>query len=115
MTTPSTHWSEVGDKLDALGTKLKTHFQHTDSRGEVSDALQRIKVAFAEAVESAGNAVRDDAVKADVKEAGRLFVDALSASLAKVSENMRSDAPPQSAPSDSTGPTTPIEPPEPAH
>jgi hypothetical protein len=115
VTTPSTHWSEVGDKLDALGTKLKSHFETTGNPGEVSDALQRIKAAFAEAVDSAGNAVRDDAVKADVKEAGRLFVDALSASLAKVSENLRSDAPAQPAPSDSTGPTTPTEPPGPAH
>jgi hypothetical protein len=110
VTPPSTHWSEVGEKLDALGLKLKNHFEQTGDPGEVSDALQKMKHAFADAVESAGNAVRDDAIKADVKEAGRLFVNALSASLAKVSENLRADAPADPTPTDSTGPTRPTEP-----
>jgi hypothetical protein len=110
MTPPSTHWTEVGEKLDALGVKLKSHFEQTGDSGEVSDALQKMKRAFTDAMESAGNAVRDDAIRADVKEAGRLFVDALSTSLAKVSENMRADAPAEPTPTDSTGPTHPTEP-----
>ena len=111
MTRPSTHWSEVGEKLEELGAKLKSHFEQTGDAGEMNDALQKLKRGFSEAVESAGNAVRDDRVKADVKEAGRLFVDALSASLAKVSENLRADAPPADAPpADSAGGSRPAPP-----
>jgi hypothetical protein len=33
--------------------------------------------------------VKDDAVKADVRETGRLFLDAVSASLAKASETLK--------------------------
>jgi hypothetical protein len=110
MTRPSTHWSEVGEKLEELGAKLKSHFEQTGDAGEMNDALQRMKRGFADAVESAGNAVRDDTVKADVKEAGRLFVDALTASLAKVSENLRADAPADAPPADSIGPTRPAPP-----
>ena len=111
MTRPSTHWSEVGEKLEELGAKLKSHFEQTGDAGEMNDALQKLKRGFADAVESAGNAVRDDQVKADVKEAGRLFVDALSASLAKVSENLRADAPagapPTGAPPTDAPPSAP--------
>jgi len=111
MTRPSTHWSNVGEKLEELGTKLKGHFEQTGDAEELNDALQKLKRGFADAVESAGNAVRDDRVKADVKEAGRLFVDALSASLAKVSESLRADAP-TAAPTDSSGTTRPAPPEE---
>ena len=120
MTRPSTHWSEVGEKLEELGAKLRSHFEQNGDTGEMNDALQKLKRGFSDAVESAGNAVRDDQVKADVKEAGRLFVDALSASLAKVSENLRADAPPAGAaptdaprtdapPTDSTGTSHPAQ------
>jgi len=112
MTRPSTHWSNVGEKLEELGAKLKSHFEQTGDAEEMNDALQKLKRGFAEAVESAGNAVRDDRVKADVKEAGRLFVDALSASLAKVSESLRADAPTGAAPTDSSGTTRPAPPEE---
>lgn len=115
MTNPSGRWSEVGDKLDALGLKLKLHFEQSGDSTEVPDALQKMKKAVTEAVDAAGNAVRDDAVKDDVKEAGRLFVEALSESLAKVSESMKSSSRPAATAPDPTpaGPTpigpTPID------
>ena len=51
--------------------------------------MQRLKVSVTEAFEAAGKAVKDDAVKADVRETGRLLLDAMSASLAKASDNLR--------------------------
>ena len=92
MGEQSNRWSEVGDQLEALALKLKLHFEQTDRREEVPDAIQKLKTSVSEAFEAAGNAVRDDAVKADVKEAGRLFVDAVSATFAKVSDELKGAA-----------------------
>jgi hypothetical protein len=92
MSEQSERWSEVGEKLEALALKLKLHFEQTGRREEVPDALQKLRVSVGEAFDAAGNAVRDDAVKSDVKEAGRLFVDAVSATFAKVSEELKERA-----------------------
>lgn len=112
MSEQSERWSEVGEKLEALAQKLKLHFEQTGRREEVPDALQRLRTSVGEAFESAGNAVRDDAVKSDVKEAGRLFVDAVSATFAKVSEELKERAdnmkPAQKPPADE--PPKPIDP-----
>jgi hypothetical protein len=92
MSEQSNRWSEVGDRLEALALKLKLHYQQTDRAEEVPDAIQKLRTSVSEAFEAAGNAVRDDAVKADVREAGRLFVDAVSATFAKVSEELKDAA-----------------------
>jgi hypothetical protein len=92
MGEQSERWSEVGERLEALALKLKLHFEQTGRREEVPDALQKLRASVGEAFDAAGNAVRDDAVKADVKEAGRLFVDAVSATFAKVSEDLKERA-----------------------
>jgi len=104
MTGPASRWSEVGEKLEALGLKLKLHFEQAGEPAEASDAFRKLGAAAKEAFDAAGNAVRDDAVKADVKETGILFVEAMSASLAKVSETLRSDRPsaPATPPADSS-------------
>jgi len=85
----SRRWSEVGEQLEALALKLKLHFEQTGHREEVPDALQRLRNSVGEAFEAAGNAVRDDAVRSDVREAGRLFVDAVSATFSKVSGDLK--------------------------
>jgi len=89
MSEVGSRWSEVGQRLEALGLKLKLHFEQSDRKEEIPDTLQRLKASVTEAFESAGNAVKDDAVKADVRETGRLLLDAMSASLAQASENLR--------------------------
>jgi len=106
MTDVSNRWYEVGERLEALGLKLKLHFQQTGREDETADTLQRLKASVNEAFESAGNAVRDDAVKSDVRETGRLFLDALSASLAKASEKLKDDKTPAD---DTPAPTPPKE------
>jgi hypothetical protein len=89
MTDVGSRWSEVGERLEALALKLKLHFEQTGGTQEAPDALQKLRTSVTEAFEAAGNAVKDDAVKADVRETGRLFLDAVSASLAKASENIK--------------------------
>ena len=92
MSEQSNRWSEVGDKLEALALKLKLHFEQSDRRDETADTMEKLRSSVSDAFDAAGNAVRDDAVKADVREAGRLFVDAMSATFAKVSDELKERA-----------------------
>jgi hypothetical protein len=82
-------WSELGERIEALALKLKLHFEQSGRAEEATDPLGKVKDSVNDAFEAAGNAVRDDAVKADVRETGRLFLDALSASLAKAADSLR--------------------------
>jgi hypothetical protein len=92
MSEQSNRWSEVGEKLEALALKLKLHFEQSDRRDETADTMEKLRNSVSDAFDATGNAVRDDAVKADVREAGRLFVDAMSATFAKVSDELKERA-----------------------
>jgi hypothetical protein len=89
MSDVGSRWSEVGERIEALALKLKLHFEQTGRGQESTDALHKLRDSVNDAFEAAGNAVRDDAVRSDVRETGRLFLDALSASLAKAAEQLR--------------------------
>lgn len=115
MTDVGRRWSEVGERIESLALKLKLHFEQTGRTGEATEPLQKIRDSVTDAFEAAGNAVRDDAVKADVRETGRLFLDALSASLAKAAESLRekgdnNPAEPAQPPSLDTKPADPDKP-----
>jgi hypothetical protein len=109
MTDVGSRWSEVGERLEALALKLKLHFEQTGRTEEDAEPLHKIKDSVTDAFEAAGNAVRDDAVKADVRETGRLFLDALSASLAKAADSLRekTESTPENPPSIETKPADP--------
>jgi hypothetical protein len=92
MSEQSERWSEVGSRLEALALKLKLHYEQTGRREEIPDAMDRLRASVSDAFDATGNAVRDEAVKADVKEAGRLFVDAVASTFAKVSESLKEAA-----------------------
>ncbi|WP_344140494.1 hypothetical protein, partial [Luedemannella flava] len=90
MSEQSERWSEVGAQMEALAQKVKLHFEQSGGRAEeAQDVLQKVRNAVGDAFEASGNAVRDDAVRNDVKETGRLFVEALSATFAKVSDALK--------------------------
>jgi hypothetical protein len=82
-------WSDVGEKIEALALKLRLHFQQTGHAEQASEPLDRIRDSVTGAFEAAGNAVHDDAVKSDVRETGRLFLEALSASFSAAAERLR--------------------------
>lgn len=92
MAEVSEKWAEVGRQLETLARKLRTHFEQAGSAEAVAEPLQKLKVAVTEAFESAGNAVRDEAVRSDAREVGRLFFDAVSATFAKAAETLREKA-----------------------
>ncbi|MEV0269140.1 MAG: hypothetical protein HOV71_12530 [Hamadaea sp.] len=81
-------WNELGEKLEGLGLKLKMHLQQSDT-SEVPDALSKLGNAVQEVFAAAGNAVKDDAVRADVKEAGQMLGDALANTFSKASNDIR--------------------------
>lgn len=94
--TGQAKWSELGEQLNALALKVKLHFEQTGST-EGREALKKLGDSVGEAFEAAGNAVRDDAVRSDVREAGRLFADAVSATFAKVTGEVKERAPHKSS------------------
>jgi hypothetical protein len=75
------HWHELGERLDAVALKLKMHREQS-AAGEAPEAVGQLSLAFAETFDAAGNALRDEAVRADVREAGRIFVDAVATTFA---------------------------------
>ncbi len=88
MTDLKQTWSELSERLEALGLKLKLHHEQTGG-ADVPDALTQLGRGVQEAFEAAGNAVKDEAVRADVREIGRLIGDAVGAALSKVGEDVR--------------------------
>jgi Flp pilus assembly pilin Flp len=88
MTGSHTRWTELSDRLEALALKLKLHLEQTGDE-EVPEALGRLRHAVEDAFEAAGNAVKDEAVRADVREVGQLLGEAVSTTFAKVSDEMR--------------------------
>lgn len=83
MTQPKQSWAELGERLEALGLKLKMHLEQSTD-GMLPDALAKLGEGVKGAFEAASNAVKDDAVKADVREVGQLLGDLVSNTVAKV-------------------------------
>jgi hypothetical protein len=75
-------WSEVAERLESLGLKLKLHFEQVKG-DDVPRALDKLSADVKGAFEATGNAVQDEAVRAEVREVGLLFADAIAQTLQK--------------------------------
>ena len=83
-------WTDVKSKVEGLGLKLKLHLQQEDddadereagsTRAAFDDLGDRLEDAF----EAFGNAAKDPAVRADVKEIGLLLKDAIRETMSDV-------------------------------
>ena len=82
-------WANLSERLEALAFKLKLHLEQTGATEGMPQALGELRERMEDAFTAAGNAVKDDAVRADVREVGRLLADAVSMSLTKVSDDVR--------------------------
>jgi hypothetical protein len=88
-------WNEAGERLQALGQKLKARYeeQHgTDTaqnRQELSDAAKRVGGTVQDAFEALSSAAKDKSVQADIKEVGQSLYEALGATFGQVSEELR--------------------------
>ncbi len=83
MTQVKQTWTELGDRLESLGLKLKMHLEQS-SDGVLPEALAKLGESVKGTFEAAGNAIKDDAVKADVREVGQLLGELVSNAVAKV-------------------------------
>ena len=88
MTATNTAWTELSSRLEALGLKLKLHFEQTQDHEETR-TMDRLRQGVEDAFEAAGNAVKDEAVREDVREVGRLMAEALGSTLEHVGAEVR--------------------------
>jgi hypothetical protein len=88
MALGNDNWRELGERLDGLALKLKMHLRQSES-SEVTEAYSKLRKAVADAFDAAHDAVRDEAVRADIREAGRLFGDAVSTTFSTVSDDFK--------------------------
>jgi hypothetical protein len=87
--TANDGWAELSERLEALALKLKLHLRQTGAADGVPEALGELRDKVEEAFTAAGNAIHDEGVRADVREVGRLLGEAVSATLAKVGDDVR--------------------------
>jgi hypothetical protein len=85
----ATDWTELSERLEALALKLKLHLKQTGATDGVPRALGELRDKVEEAFAAASNAVNDEAVRDDVRDVGRRLAEAVSNTLAKVSDDVR--------------------------
>ncbi|HEX9994927.1 MAG TPA: hypothetical protein VGB14_18520 [Acidimicrobiales bacterium] len=85
--TPS-DWKQVADSLAGLGMKLKLHFEQAsgeegqEEQDRARQALDRLGEAVEGAFEAVRNAVKDPAVKDDVRDVASTLKQAVTNTLA---------------------------------
>jgi hypothetical protein len=84
-------WKDVADKVESLGLKLKLHLEQEQddavqerASGDTSNAFEQLAGQVTDAFDSFGNAAKDDAVHADVREIAELIKQALIATFQAV-------------------------------
>ena len=92
MTDSKTAWNDVGDKLSALCLKLKLHAKEELSDEDLAGkaGFDKLRAVLDETIDAIENAYEDEAVRADAREAGRAFVDALNTTLKDAQSRVRS-------------------------
>jgi hypothetical protein len=85
-------WSDVGDRLSALGLKLKFHAEEelSDGDDETTSGFEKLKRSVTEALDAIGDAARDPAVREDAKSVGSAFADAIDATIEEARTKLRS-------------------------
>lgn len=91
MTDVRSAWDEAGEALSGLGLRLKLHYeqQREEDEAAVESAVARLGAALQDAFDALGAASRDEAVRGDVERVGKSLTDALSATFAEVSDDVR--------------------------
>jgi len=84
-------WQDVRDKVEGLGLKLKLHLEQEQDEadtsaapGETTAAIEEMGAKLQDAFNSLGNAAKDPAIRADMKDLGALLKDAMTETFAAV-------------------------------
>lgn len=80
-------WHAVSQRLDALALKLKLHLEQGGA--DLPAALDQFGRSLADAFTTLGDAVKDEAVRADVRETGRLVGEAVSDTVSQLRDDVR--------------------------
>ena len=91
MTSGREDWDQAADALKGLAMKLKLHYEQATSDGadEVRNALDKLGESMDGEFEALRNAVGDEAVKQDVKDAAAAVRDAILNSVAEVRSSLK--------------------------
>lgn len=83
---PKQAWSDTGERLRALGVRLRQHYEQVSGRdadaerAELASAVERLTEVVREAFDAVGEAAKDPAVRDDVQGVGESLGAALTAS-----------------------------------
>jgi hypothetical protein len=89
MSESSVQWQEVASRVEALALKLKMHVEQANDDGQAEAALDQLRAVMNAAFEAGGNAFRDDAVRQDIRDVGRLWGEALHPTVTRVDGEVR--------------------------
>ncbi len=87
-------WQDVKAKVEGLGLKLKLHLEQEDeaateegtaTTGQAQAAIEEMGAKLHDAVNSLGNAAKDPAIRADLRDLGELLRDAMNETFSTVS------------------------------
>jgi hypothetical protein len=87
-TAGNRRWAEIGSRLEALALKLKLHYEQVGGDG-APRTIDELRVSLRSAFTATENAVNDEAVRADMRDAGVMLADAVADALTTVSDDMR--------------------------
>jgi hypothetical protein len=86
-------WEAVADRLDALGLKLKVHFEDAGGQiREVNEAFEHLGSAIQAAFSALAAAVNDPAVQEDANALGLALGDALADTLSQGGSELQESA-----------------------
>ena len=77
-------WNEVGERLSALGLKLKFHTEEElskDDDAEAASSAEKLKRSVTELFDAMGDAARDPAVREDARSVANAFASAIDATI----------------------------------
>lgn len=84
----ASEWNEIGERLQGLGGKLKTHFDESGPN-QWPDALNKLGIAVEDLFKTASNTVQDESVRSDVRDVGRLIAGAVATTLGNAGNDIR--------------------------
>ena len=85
-------WSEVGERLSALGLKLKFHTEEELSKDDDTSAatsVDKLKRSISELFDAMGDATRDPAVREDAKSVANAFASAIDATIESAKQSFK--------------------------
>ena len=88
MATAQESWTEVGKVLDGLALKVKMHLEATQGAGDhiveaMNDAMAGVQKSVEVLANALGDAVRDPAIRDDVRSVAASFSDAIANTIAE--------------------------------